>query len=178
MHITSASKAGDELEEEGVIFLTKFQDKLVSKPIKGLQMENNFLGEISDFITPVHLRRGFKLLFNRYAISEKDSINKLQDFKDHYSTLSQDLGFKIDIPELPMILKSDDLMEKKQYDSALEILNYTEEIYPGRFNAIWRLAGIYREQGQKEKAIEYYNMVLLAYPGMPQALKFIEELSK
>jgi len=75
-------------------------------------------------------------------------------------------------------MQSDNLAESGRVDAAIEMLEHLVELYPHSLNGWWRLAGIYRERGDIERALHYYRKCLEVDPDMVYAQQMIEQLER
>lgn len=176
IQITCADREGylDKTREIG--YMREFQREVEQRNPDNLTLITHYLGEIPDFIPPPLLKEGLRELFRDYNFPEDREVRGLSDITSYYAALSDKLGFEITIPEKTLADEALELAEKRGSDSAIEVLEYLIEIYPSSLNGYWRLANVYRELGDREKAIEYLRKCLEIMPGMPPALHWLEKL--
>jgi len=170
--------ADDELDKEGIKYLTNFKELVDTTQPAGFTLELDFREYHDEFIQPFGLREGIKKLFVDYPFPENLVIEGLKDIAAYYGKLSAEYGFNVDVPEHVLTIQSDKLSERGKTQEALSIWRYMEANYPRPGNAYWRLANFYKEQGNKELAIEYFKKLIDLYPDVAMARRYLEELEK
>lgn len=170
--------ADDELDKEGIKYLTNFKELVDTTQPAGFTLELDFREYHDEFIQPFGLREGIKKLFVDYPFPEDLVIEGLKDIAAYYGKLSAEYGFNVDVPEHVLTIQSDKLSERGKTQEALSIWRYMEANYPRPGNAYWRLANFYKEQGNKELAIEYFKKLIDLYPDVAMARRYLEELEK
>ena len=83
---------------------------------------------------------------------------------------------RVDVPRMTLAASANALTVAGNTHAAIDILEYLIEAHPASVDGYWQLANIYRERGEREKAIEYYRKCLELMPGMPMVERFIAEL--
>ena len=68
------------------------------------------------------------------------------------------------------------LVAQNKTDEAVKLLAVNEELFPQSAQASFQIAEIYRQKGDKAKAIEYYQKVLAKNPNNQQAKRRLAEL--
>jgi predicted alpha/beta superfamily hydrolase len=168
----------DALEIAGNSHIQRFNEIVNEAQLDNFDVVYNYLPDGYNRISPTGFRTGLQTLFQGYKVPDDVEIKSLKDFQNYYYIFSQKVGFEVEIPDVAMALKSDELIEKGEIDTAVELLKYAESKYPNGLNALWRLGNIYKDKGEKETAISYYKKVLLISPEMKPAQDLIDALSK
>jgi len=168
----------DELDKEGIKYLTNFRELVDTTQPAGFTLELDFREHHDEFLQPFGLREGIKKLFVDYPFPEDLVIEGLKDIAAYYGKLSAEYGFSIDVPEHVLTIQSDKLTDRGKTEEALAIWKYMIDNYPHPGNAYWRLANYYRERGNKELAIEYFKKLIDLYPDVAMARRYLEELEK
>ncbi len=171
-------RTDDELEKEGLRYLTELEDLFAEKQMSGFRFKINHLKEDDEFVQLLGMRKGVKELFIHYPFPEDMVVEGIRDIAAYYGEMSAQYGFSIDVPEHVLTVQSDKLSERGKTEEALAIWKYMETNYPHPGNAYWRLANYYKEQGNKEPAIEYFKKLIDLYPDVAMARKYLEELEK
>ncbi len=170
--------ADDELDKEGIKYLTNFKELVDTTQPAGFTLELDFREYHDEFIQPFGLREGIKKLFVDYPFPENLVIEGLKDIAAYYGKLSAEYGFSIDVPEHVLTIQSDKLTDRGKTEEALAIWHYMIDHYPRPGNAYWRLANYHRERENKELAIEYFKKLIDLYPDVAMARRYLEELEK
>lgn len=177
-YIYSSFILNDQFDEAGLHYIRKWKKIIDSLNLPNLILEINFQENSDDFVSSLELKTGLKRYFRDYMFPDSIKVNNLADIQKYYKDLSNKYGFEIDESDLVMTLKSDDLQNQGKVEESKEILNYILTKYPESLNAIWRLANIYREEGDTLKAIEFYKKSIEINPDMVPAKRWLEALEK
>lgn len=176
LQITCSDREGHLDKTEEIEYMRRFEKVIADARPRNLTLVTHYIDKNEDFIPPLRLKEGLSELFREYRFPGSREVRGLADITAHYAALSERLGFEVDVPEMTLVSKADELSERGASDSAMEILNYLIEVYPASANGYWRLANLHRENGNSEKAIEYYRTCLEIIPNMRPALDWIEKL--
>lgn len=122
------------------------------------------------------LREGLLDLFAEYPFEAGDGAPALARIRAHYESLSLSYGFTLDPPNLILARSSDQLVERGDYDEALEVLSHLVELHPSSLDGPWRLANLHRVMGDTATAIRYYRECLRRDPNMTPAREWLERL--
>lgn len=87
----------DELEIAGNEYIDKFSIIINENKPEGFELALNFLPENKDFIPPLGLRKGIKLLFKDYPFPNDVVAKNLSDIVSYYKNLSKEFGFYIEV---------------------------------------------------------------------------------
>ncbi len=134
--------------------------------------------ENGDFLAPSGLREGLTLLFSAYEFPVDIELASLAEIEAYYAELSERYGYEVAIPDMVLAMGSDNLAQSGRVDEAIEMLERLVALYPASLNGWWRLAGIYRERGEIERALHYYRKCLEVDPDMVYAQQMIERLER
>ncbi len=134
--------------------------------------------ENGDFLAPSGMREGLTLLFHEYEFPRDMEVVSLADVEAYYDALSGRYGYDVAIPDMVLVMSSDNLAQAGRVDEAIEMLERLLAIYPASLNGWWRLGGIYRERGDIERALVYYRKCLEVDPDMVYARQIIEQLER
>jgi tetratricopeptide (TPR) repeat protein len=134
--------------------------------------------ENGDFLAPTGLREGLTLVFSGYEFPAAGGAASLEEIEKYYAGLSEHYGYEVAIPDMVLAMQSDNLVQSGRGDEAIEMLERLVGIYPHSLNGWWRLAGIYRERGDIDRAIHYYRKCLEVDPDMVYARQRIEQLER
>lgn len=170
--------ADDQLDKEGMKYLENFRELVDTTQPAGFILELDFRENHDEFIQPFGLREGLKKLFIDYPFPEDLVVENIRDVAAYYGGISAKYGFSVDVPEHVLTVQSDKLSEIGKTAEALLIWRYMEANYPRPGNAYWRLANYYKEQGNRELAIEYFKKLIDLYPDVAMARRYLEELEK
>ena len=176
LQITSSDREGHLDKTREIEYMRNFEKMLTGKSPRNLTLVTHYIEKNEDFIPSLRLKEGLRELFCEYRFPDNSEAQGLSDITAHYSALSEKFGFEFDVPAMTLASTADELSEKGASHAALEILEYLVEEYPSSVDGYWRLANLYREQGNSEKAIEYYRKCLELMPNMRPARYWIEKL--
>ena len=155
-----------------------FEKKVSEREPKNLTLVTHYVGNNEDFIPPLRIKEGLRELFREYRFPDNKEVFGLDDVTEHYISLSGRFGFEIDVPEMTLVTEAVDLKGRGDIESAREILDYLIEIYPRSVDGHWQLANLYRELGERGRAIEHYRECLAIIPGMRPAQYWLEKLEE
>lgn len=82
------------------------------------------------------------------------------------------------IPEQRLNAMGYALLNRKEYEKAIKIFQYTLELYPDSFNGYDSLAEAFFTKGDKENAIKYYKLAVKLNPGDTDFAKRVLTSSK
>lgn len=176
LQITYADREGHLDKTEEIEYMRRFEKMIADKSPHNLMLVTHYIEKNEDFIPPLRLKEGLRELFREYRFPDNREVRGLADITAHYAALSERFGFEVDVPEMTLASKADELSERGASDSAREILDYLIEVYPASADGYWRLANLHRECGNRELAIEYYRKCLDIIPNMRPARDWIEKL--
>jgi enterochelin esterase-like enzyme len=128
------------------------------------------------FLAPVDTRVALMDLFNEYPFPNIEDVAGWNDIRSHYDTVSQDIGFAIDPPNLVLTQAGHGLTERGDFQAALEVLEHLVEIYPHSLDGPWQLANLHRVMGDTATAVRYYEECLRRDPNMVPARSWLERL--
>lgn len=171
--ITEDSESAETLE-----YMRRLEGVLSAEAPAGLEWKVEVVEENGDFLAPSGLRQGLTLLFDGYEFPSGVGVTSLAEIAAHYDGLSERYGYDVVIPDLVLAMQSDNLVQSGRSDEAIETLEYLVELYPHSLNGYWRLAGIYRERGEIDRAIHYYRKCLEYDPDMVYARRWIQRLER
>lgn len=177
-YIYSSFSLNDQLDKEGLEFIREWEKSIDPLKLANFKIKINFQENSDDFVSSLELKTGFKDYFKDYKFPDSLKVESLTDIRKFYAGLADKYGFVPDEPDLVMTLKSDDLQNKGEIEKSKEILKYILTKYPESLNAIWRLANIYREEGDTAKAIQFYKWSVELNPDMAPAKRWLELLDK
>jgi len=106
------------------------------------------------------VERGMLSLFDGYRCPQEALDDGLKGVRSHYETWSARFGVSLDIPEMAFNNLSDHLVERHEWEEAIDVLLLFRETYPKSLNAAFRLARAYRGAGDIDNAIESYRAAL------------------
>ena len=173
LYITSNDD--DEYERSGHPYLERLSERAIQAAPKGLRVVRNHLGSTGEFYSPTGLRAGLKSLFDGFDLPNDPGVGSLRDLTEYYAAYSARLGLPVDPPELELVQQSDRLKEVSPV-RAIEILNYTKELYPEGAMAYCRLGFLYETQGEFEQSIENLTICVAKVPNYQRAKDTLEGL--
>ena len=145
---------GDPGEVE---YIHKFKELCQTSPSERYSAHFNYLADYKYFGDPSGLEDGLRKYFVDYKLFERPEIKSLEEIEVHYSSLSEQYGYEVEIPELTLVFSSDATMNAGFMEEAKEILIFTQKIYPASVNAMMRLGNIHEHNGELEKALQQYK---------------------
>ncbi len=153
------SYASFDDQPESIDYVHKFAKIIEAKNAQNFRFELNKLSEEDrlDFIPPTGLKRGLRSLLQDYKFPEDREVKGIDDIKTYYQQLSQKYGFEVDVPEFVMVLQGDKLNQRRNYAAAQEIFEYLIQVYPNSLNAFIQLGNLYRNLGNYEQSLMYYQ---------------------
>jgi tetratricopeptide (TPR) repeat protein len=163
---------------EALEYLPRLEEVISAAAPPELEWKIEVVEENGDFLTPSGMREGLTLLFRDYEFSRDAGVVSLADVQAYYADLSERYGYDVAIPDMVLAMGSDNLAQAGRVDEAIEMLERLVAIYPASLNGWWRLAGIYRERGDIERALYYYRKCLEVDPNMVYARQMIEQLER
>jgi len=163
---------------EALEYLQRLEEVVSAEAPAEFEWKLEIVEENGDFLAPLGLREGLTLLFSAYEFPIDVGVASLADIEVYYTELSERYEYEVAIPDMVLTRQSDNLAESGRVDEAIEMLDYLVELYPHSLNGYWRLAGIYRERGEIERALHYYRKCLEYQPDMVYAQQWIERLER
>jgi predicted alpha/beta superfamily hydrolase len=163
---------------EALEYMPRLEEVVSAEAPAEFEWKLEVVEENGDFLAPTGLREGLTLLFNAYEFPVDVGVASLADIEAYYTELSERYGYEVAIPDMVLTMQSDNLAESGRLDAAIEMLEHLVELYPHSLNGWWRLAGIYRERGDIERALHYYRKCLEVDPDMVYAQQMIEQLER
>jgi predicted alpha/beta superfamily hydrolase len=163
---------------EALEYMPRLEEVVSAEAPAEFEWKLEVVEENGDFLAPTGLREGLTLLFNAYEFPVDVGVASLADIEAYYTELSERYGYEVAIPDMVLTMQSDNLAESGRVDEAIEMLEHLVELYPHSLNGWWRLAGIYRERGDIERALHYYRKCLEVDPDMVYAQQMIEQLER
>jgi len=155
----------DSYAVEGIEYIKRFSEMVKTYNPKDFTLALNFIEGNDEFLQPLGLRKGLKILFKDYPFPETIKVETLDDILGHYEKLSQKYDFNVDAPEHILTSRgADHLMEKGKIDDAVTILKYNMKKYPQAANAYGRMANIDLRAGNMEKARGYLEKMVELVP--------------
>lgn len=176
LQITCPDREGHLDKTSEIEYMQQFNKKIAENNPHNLTLITHYIDKNEDFIPSLRLKEGLRELFRSYRFPDEREVRSLADITTYYAAISDRLGFEVDVPAMTLASAADELGEKSAIAAALEILDYLVEVYPTSVDGYWRLANLYREQGDSETAIEYYRKCIELMPNMRPALYWIEKL--
>jgi tetratricopeptide (TPR) repeat protein len=119
-----------------------------------------------EFIPPLHIKEGLRVLFSDYYLPPDRLFSSLADIRTFYDGLSKSFGYDVAPGEWVMTRSADALIEQGEAVPATEILEYQTSLYPNMVNGWWRLAGLAAGRGDTEEAIRLYEKCVEINPSM------------
>ncbi len=176
LQITCSDREGNIDKTGEIEYVRRLEQMIRDSNPRNLTLVTNYVDNSRDFIPPLRLKEGLSELFRDYRFPDSREVRSLTDITTHYEGLSERYGFEVDVPEMTLVVKADELSSKGANDSAMEILECLIVVYPRSANGYWRLANLHRERGNRETAISYYRKCLEIIPNMRPARDWIEKL--
>jgi tetratricopeptide (TPR) repeat protein len=165
-------------DDERKRFVDKFAELVNSSNPAGFRLKVEYLADNNDFILPTGIKPGLEELFKDYLFPADLEVQGLDDVKEFYGGLSAKFGFTVDIPEPVITRQGDKLLEKGEVDKAIEIFNYTAELYPTALNPLFRLGNIARQRGDLDTAVRYFTKCLEINPDIAIIKKLLKEIEE
>jgi predicted alpha/beta superfamily hydrolase len=163
---------------EALEFMPRLEEVVSAETPAKFEWKLEVVEENGDFLAPSGLRQGLTLLFSAYEFPPSSEAASLAEVEAYYSQLSEHYGYAVAIPDMVLAMQSDRLAQSDRADEAIEMLEHLVELYPHSLNGWWRLAGIYRERDEIERALYYYRKCLEVDPDMVYAQQMIEQLEQ
>ncbi|MBE9550707.1 MAG: tetratricopeptide repeat protein [Proteobacteria bacterium] len=156
---------GDELAREGVAYIDRFAALVHGLDIPGFRLHLNYIKDNDEFIQPMGLRIGLKVMFQDYPFPEDKEVNELGDILDFYQRLSTAYGFPVDAPEHVLSMQTYKLLDRGGRAEAVEVVKYMQKNFPQSANAYMIFANLYLQDGELEKARDSYKKMIEILPG-------------
>jgi len=163
---------------EALEYMPRLEEVVSAEAPAEFEWKLEVVEENGDFLAPTGLREGLTLLFSAYEFPADTGIASLADIEVYYTELSERYEYEVAIPDMVLTVQSDNLAQNGRVDEAIEMLERLVVLYPHSLNGWWRLAGIYRERGETERALHYYRKCLEVDPDMVYAKQMIEQLER
>ncbi len=170
--------AEDSDFSEALEYLPRLEEVLAAEAPADLEWKVEVVEENGDFLAPSGIREGLTLLFSGYEFPAAVEAASLAELEAYYSGLSNRYGYDVAIPDMALAMQADNLTQRGRAEEAIEMLERLVETYPHSLNGWWRLASIYRELGETDRALYYYRKCLEVDPGMTNAQQWIERLER
>jgi tetratricopeptide (TPR) repeat protein len=178
LHIVAADRAGRMDKSAEMEHMREFERTVRERRPPNLVLVARYVERSEDFLPPLMLQDGLRELFREYRFPADRSVKRLADITDYYASLSSKLGFEVDVPEIVLASKADDLVSAGDRGGALELLEYLVDRNPRSLDGWWRLANVHRELGDRAEAVACYRTCLEIMPAMRPAREWIEKLEK
>ncbi|UCC71657.1 MAG: tetratricopeptide repeat protein [Gemmatimonadota bacterium] len=163
---------------EALEYMPRLEEVVSAKAPAEFEWKIEVVEENGDFLQPSGLREGLTLVFSPYEFPAGVGSVSLADIEAYYTELSERYGYEVAIPDMVLAMQSDNLAQAGRVEEAIEMLERLVELYPHSLNGWWRLAGIYRERGEIDRALHYYRKCLEVDPDMVYAQQMIERLER
>lgn len=157
---------GADESPENIADVERFAQLAAPARDKGFDLQLNDISGNDEFITPLDLKEGLRLLFADYYVAPDRNFGRLTEVEAFYGGLSERFGYDVAPSEWVMTRSADALIEKQEFEKAVEILEYQTTLYPNMVNGWWRLAGLAASSGETDKAIELYQKCVDINPSM------------
>ena len=122
--------------------------------------------------------KGMKKLFHDYPFPQSDQPQSLEVIEKHFQMLSDKYGYPVKITEHALVFEGDKFNRIKDYKNALILFQRMYELYPEGLMGFDRLGGVYRNLGELDKSIKYYEMFLEKQPDNPRFVNLIKEIKE
>lgn len=181
MHVTYWDKEGWQDHRDAVEALNKFAGLFSKNKSENFSLHLNYIPDNQDFVPPFGLKEGLRKFFQYYTPTNYSELNTLTDIQKYYNSLSADYGYEVDIPEMLLVRKSDDLQNNGNLAEEKYILGFLLKANPNSLNALSRMANLHRMLGEYDNAISYFEKLLMIRKEpfferqMQSLLKFKEE---
>jgi enterochelin esterase-like enzyme len=178
LQITCHKREGFLQKTDEVEFMRSFEKMVRESEPRNLKLVTHYPEVTEDFIPSLMLKGGLRELFRDYKFPADREVEGLEDITAHYEGLSELFGFDVEVPEMTLYSKAEELKSRGQNEAAMEILEYLIEVYPASVNGYWGLGNLHREMGNRELALKNYRKCLEIMPNMPPARHWIEKLEE
>lgn len=160
LYISYWDKEGWQDHRPAVEALKKFTELFKQRKSNDNVLNLNYLPENKDFVPPIGIKEGLRKFFENYNPANYSELNTLQKIERYYNELSKEYGFDVDIPEMLLVRKSDDLQNSSNFTEVRNILQYLLQKDSNSLNALSRMGNLNRLLGDYDGAIDYYNKFL------------------
>ena len=157
LFITYWDREGWQDHRGAVEALDNFSRSFSKQKSTDFVMHLNYIPDNKDFVPPIGLKEGLRKFFQNYNPSNYSELNTLSDIQKYYLALSKGYGFEVDIPEMILVRKSDDLQNSGNLNEVKNILNHILSTNPISLNALSRMANLQRTLGEYDISISYFK---------------------
>lgn len=140
------------------------------------KLDVDFLADNDDFIVPTGLKRGLKLLFKGYRLEDFSNMTTLDEISLYFQKLSEKVGCQLDIPYLTLVFFGDHLIKEGKQEQGEAVYHHVIKTFPASVDGLYRMAEIYRNRGEKEKALNFYRKCIERNQDMAHAREWITKL--
>ena len=178
LHVTCADRAGGREQSAGLEQARRFERRVAELHPRDLMLVTRYVEESPDFLPPLRLAEGLRGLYRDYPFPAEREVRGLADLTGHYAAVSRRLGFEVDVPERVLAAQADALSGRGGREAAREILEHLVRVNPASLDGYWRLANLWREAGEREKALASYRKCVELMPNMGPAHDWIRKLEE
>lgn len=151
LYFTLCSGDSKELQESTL----KFQNILQSRTQDSLHWQTMFIKDETHNSSPLlGYYSACKFLYSKWHI---DSINNLTDLENHYASLSQEYGYKIEVPEGEMNSLGYQLLFGGKAEDAIPVFKKNIEHFPSDPNVYDSMGDAYKIAGKFDLAKTNYT---------------------
>lgn len=106
-------------------------------------------------------QNGLKFIYKNWELPNKNAISaNLETLKDHFAKLSNEFGYKINIPMNDIIRLTNTKLREQNYSAAIKIAKINIEYYPNQPETYWHTGDAYTFAGDYKNALKYFELAL------------------
>jgi uncharacterized protein len=154
-----------------------FEEILKNKSPIGLKAQLDLIANCGH-VPQVTLNNALLFFFSECTMTAERKLLTVREIKTHFENISKEYGFTVFPKEGILIDMAADLKNSKQYDKAIDLLNYLVSVYPGSAMNHYVLGLTLYEKGDIESAKESVNESLRLDPIFVRSKQLLARLSK
>jgi predicted alpha/beta superfamily hydrolase len=160
---------GKKEQELTISTYTELEKWMKAKDLKGLTWKSEWLDDVDHgSMLGLSLYNGLRFIFNGWKIPFNVIVSgDVSAIEAHAAKMKAKYGGRLafDISESLLNQVGYQLLNRKTYDRAINILTLNLKLHPNSPNTYDSLAEGYLIMGDKEKAIKYYELAIQKNPG-------------
>jgi predicted alpha/beta superfamily hydrolase len=146
--------------------ILQFANLLKQNPANGLKSDYKYYPQDNHGSVPlISEYDALRFIFRDYNIPFGNELydsafNADSALNAHYQLVSAQMGYRVLPPEVLINSLGYNFLQSKLFDKAYTFFKMNMDNYPGSFNVYDSMGDYYKEKGDKEKALQFFNKAL------------------
>jgi predicted alpha/beta superfamily hydrolase len=168
---------GDLDYVEVLNFIQAFKDILIKQSPKGFSWQLNLI-ENCGHVPQATLNNALLFFLSGYTMTAERKKYSVPEIKSYFENLSREYGFTVHPKGGILFDIAYDLRNGKQYDKAIELLNYLIVLYPNSSMYYYALGSTHYQNGDIESAKENLKESLRIDPKFVRSVQLLSKINK